>query len=225
MSNNVDINQTASGVKEGELSGGDPSLTKFVVAGVLGIWASAVLISAHTGWLATLYQPWIGAIVAATIIVPTVWYCLSPSLRRLIEAIGHRRIVIFHIWRIPAALLFFWFGVHGQLPTLFWLLAGVGDLIAGAYALRLSLKPEDARSYRNFHSFGFADFVVAVGTGLTFTLLLDPRMAPITTLPLALIPLLGVGISGASHLMAFDMLRRGAGFRAGLSSSLKTERV
>jgi hypothetical protein len=52
----------------------------------------------------------------------------------------------------------------------------------------------------------------AEGTGLTFTLLLDFRMAPIATLPLALIPLFGVGISGASHLMAFDMLRRGVGF-------------
>jgi hypothetical protein len=59
------------------------------------------------------------------------------------------------------------------------------------------------------HRFGFADFVVAVGTGLAFTLLLDPRMAPITALPLALIPLFGVGISGATHIIAFDMLRRG----------------
>jgi hypothetical protein len=36
-------------------------------------------------------------------------------------------------------------------------------------------------------------------------------MAPIAILPLALIPLFGVGISGATHLMAFDMLRRGVG--------------
>jgi hypothetical protein len=68
--------------------------------------------------------------------------------------------------------------------------------------------------YRSFHRFGFADFVVAVGTGLTFTLLQDPLMALITTLPFALIPLFGVGISGASHLMAFDMLRRHTGLHS-----------
>jgi hypothetical protein len=36
-------------------------------------------------------------------------------------------------------------------------------------------------------------------------------MAGIQTLPLALIPLYGVGISGASHIMAFDLLRRRVG--------------
>ena len=56
--------------------------------------------------------------------------------------------------------------------------------------------------------FGFADFVVAVGTGLTYFLLNDPRMSGIQTLPMALIPFYGVGISGASHLMAFELLRR-----------------
>ena len=62
-----------------------------------------------------------------------------------------------------------------------------------------------------FHIFGFADFVVAVGTGLTLFLLNDPRMAGIQTLPMALIPLYGVGISGANHIMAFDLLCRQVG--------------
>jgi hypothetical protein len=36
-------------------------------------------------------------------------------------------------------------------------------------------------------------------------------MSAIQTLPMALIPLYGVGISGASHIMAFDLLRRRSG--------------
>jgi hypothetical protein len=36
-------------------------------------------------------------------------------------------------------------------------------------------------------------------------------MAGIQTLPMALIPLYGVGISGANHIMAFDLLRRHKG--------------
>jgi hypothetical protein len=176
-----------------------------------GAWLAAVVIGAESGFILSLYQPVIAAIVAATIIAPTLWYFSSPGLQRHIEHIGHRRIVMFHIWRIPAALLFFWYGLQGQLPPLFWILAGVGDLLAGSYAAYLMFRPESARSYRSFHIFGFADFVVAVGTGLTYTLLLDPRMAPIALLPLALVPLFGVGISGATHLMAFDMLRRNGG--------------
>lgn len=50
---------------------------------------------------------------------------------------------------------------------------------------------------------------MAVGTGLVFTLLNDSRMATIRELPMVLIPLFGVGISGASHLIAFSLLRGG----------------
>ena len=121
--------------------------------------------------------------------------------------------MLMHAWRIPAALLFFWYGFQEKLPPLFWVLAGTGDLIAGSYAVYLAFKPETVERYRSFHRFGFADFIVAVGTGLTYTLLQDPKMALVTVLPMALIPLFGVGISGATHLIAFDMLRRGSGMQ------------
>ena len=82
-----------------------------------------------------------------------------------------------------------------------------------SFALYLPFKPESLERYWVFHSFGFLDFVVAVGTGLTYTLLQDARMAPVAVLPLALIPLFGVGISGATDLIAFDRLRRGIGMK------------
>jgi len=181
---------------------------------VAAVWFAAVVIGTWTGFFASLWLPLIAVIVAAGILLPTLWYYVSPGLRAFVEHIGHRRIMLMHGWRVPAALLFFWYGLQGLLPFWFWFLAGVGDLIAGSYALWLATKPEDIARYRAFHRLGFADFVLAVGTGLTFTLLQDPLMASIATLPLSLIPLFGVGISGASHLMAFDMLKR----RAGLSS-------
>jgi hypothetical protein len=179
---------------------------------VVVAWVVSVVTVAGQGGFAALWMPLIAAIVAATIALPMLWYAASPSLRVVIKRIGHRRIVLFHTWRIPAALLFFWYGARGELPTAFWVLAGTGDLLVGLYAAWLVTQPESSRRYWSFHLFGFADFVVAVGTGLTFTLLQDPRMAPVAVLPLALVPLFGVGISGASHLMAFDMLRRGVGF-------------
>lgn len=184
----------------------------FLLAGVTLAWLAAVIVGASGGYFAALFPPLIGAIVALTIIVPTVWILAWRPLRDHFERIGHRPILAFHVWRIPAALMFFWYGAQGELPPAFWILAGTGDLLAGAYALYLLGRPEREQDYRRFHRFGFADFVVAVGTGLTYTLLLDPRMAPITVLPLALIPLFGVGISGASHLVAFDLLRRRVGY-------------
>lgn len=178
---------------------------------IAAAWFAGVAAGAQTGFFASLWMPLIAPIVAAAILLPTLWYYASPKLRVFIEQIGHRRIMLMHAWRIPAALLFFWYGLQGQLPFWFWFLAGVGDLIAGSCALWFATKPESVARYRAFHRIGFTDFVLAVGTGLTFTLLQDALMATIVTLPLILIPLFGVGISGASHLMAFDMLRRGKG--------------
>jgi hypothetical protein len=183
----------------------------YLVTGLALAWLMAVVIGSETGLFSSLYQPLLAAIVATSIVIPTMWYFASSAIRLYVAAIGHRRIMLMHIWRIPAALMFFWYGAQGQLPPLFWILAGVGDLIAGSLALYMAFKPESLKRYWIFHSFGFLDFVVAVGTGLTHTLLQDPRMAPIAVLPLALIPLFGVGISGATHLMAFDMLRRRVG--------------
>jgi hypothetical protein len=183
-----------------------------MVGAIVALWFGAVVIGAETGFFSALYQPLIALIVASTVVVPTLAYFLSAEFRALVERIGHRRIALFHVWRVPAALLFFWYGAQGELPPAFWILAGTGDFLAGSYAAWVAFRPESAATYRAFHRFGFADFMVAVGTGLTFTLLQDPRMAPIAVLPMAMIPLFGVGISGATHLMAFDMLRRGVGF-------------
>jgi hypothetical protein len=174
------------------------------------LWGAAVLAGAGSGLLAQLWMPAIAALVALGILLPTLWYLTAPQGRAWADRVGLRAITAFHIWRIPAALVFFWYGAQGLLPPLFWILAGVGDLIAGIWAWTVVRRPDaTAAAYRAMHRFGFADFCVAVGTGLVHTLLLDPRMAPVAALPLALIPLFGVGISGASHIVASDMLRRG----------------
>lgn len=78
-------------------------------------------------------------------------------------------------------------------------------------ALGITLLPKTRNRYLVFHIFGFADFVVAVGTGLILFLLNDPRMIGIQTLPMALILFYGVGILGASYIMAIDPLHRGIG--------------
>jgi hypothetical protein len=182
-----------------------------VLLTVLAIWGLAVAIAAQTGVYSAIYPLLLAPIIALGIVVPVIAYAMSKGFRAYIEAIGLRPLTAFHIWRIAAALLFFWYGAHDLLPQVFVQNAGWGDLIAGLLALGVTLLPESRNRYLVFHIFGFADFVVAVGTGLTLFLLSDPRMAGIQTLPMALIPLYGVGISGASHIIAFDLLRRHVG--------------
>jgi hypothetical protein len=181
------------------------TITLFIV---LAAWGLAVALAAQAGVYQAMKPLFFGPLVAAGIAGPFVVYSLSPAIRSYFERVGLYPLTVLHVWRIPAALAFFWFGLHGQLPPAFWILAGAGDFFAGLYALPLLKGPADDDGYYRIHRFGFADFVVAVGTGLTFTLLNDPRMATIRELPMVLIPLFGVGLSGASHLIAFDLLHR-----------------
>ncbi len=182
-----------------------------VLLGLLIVWGLAAAAAAETGLYRAVYPLWLAGLIALGIVVPVVVYAISGGFRAYIETIGLRTITAFHIWRIAAALVFFWYGTHDLLPEAFVRNAGWGDLIAGLMALGVTLLPKTRNRYLVFHLFGFADFVVAVGTGLTYFLLNDPRMSGIQTLPMALIPFYGVGISGASHIMAFDLLRRRSG--------------
>lgn len=182
-----------------------------VLLGILIVWGLAVVIAAEVGAFRAVYPLWLAGLIALGIVVPVIAYALSRKFRAYIETVGLKTLTAFHIWRIAAALVFFWYGAHDLLPEAFVRNAGWGDLIAGTLALGVTLLPKTRTRYWVFHLFGFADFVVAVGTGLTYFLLHDPRMAGIQTLPMALIPFYGVGISGASHIMAFDLLRRRPG--------------
>ena len=176
---------------------------------VLVAWFAAVAWAALSGALAALHPPLIAALVATGIALPTAAYFGSARLQALAWEVGLVPLTALHVWRVPAALAFYAVGLAGELPPLFWVLAGTGDLIAGLYALGSLRKAPAPGYFRRFHLFGFADFVLAVGTGLAYTLAQDPRMAPIAAWPMALIPLFGVGLSGTTHLIAFDLLRRG----------------
>ena len=182
-----------------------------VLLGILAIWGGVVAVAAAAGVYRALPAQILAPLIALGIVVPVIVYALSKGFRAYIEAVGLRSLTAFHIWRIAAALVFFWYGAHNLLPEAFVRNAGWGDLIAGLLALGTVLLPASRGRYLVFHIFGFADFVIAVGTGLILFLLNAPRMVGIETLPMALIPLYGVGISGASHIMAFDLLRRGVG--------------
>lgn len=179
-----------------------------ILTGVLAAWGLAVALAAHAGLFQAIAPLYFGPLVAAGIAIPFAIYALIPAVHRYFERAGVYPLTVLHVWRIPASLAFFWYGLQNQLPPAFWILAGVGDFVAGVNALPMLKGPASDDVYFRIHRFGFADFVVAVGTGLLFTVLNDPRMATIRELPMVLIPLFGVGISGASHLIAFDLLRQ-----------------
>jgi hypothetical protein len=179
-----------------------------ILLAALGFWGAAVAILSATGAYHALNQLMIGPIIFLGIAIPSTIYFLFPNVRQYFEHLGLRWITAIHIGRIPAALLFFWYGAHGLLPETFVYSAGWGDSISGVLALVLMLVPKGRAGYLGMHAFGFMDFFAALGLGVYFTLVHDPHMGSIRDLPLALIPLWYVGILGTTHVIAFDLLRR-----------------
>ena len=60
--------------------------------------------------------------------------------------------------------------------------------------------------YFIFNIIGLLDFIIAVGTGLTLTILGETKMASIAELPLIMIPLFGVPLSGFTHFISLNRL-------------------
>jgi hypothetical protein len=174
----------------------------------IGIWGFSVGVSSYLGFFSAVPIPWFALLVVLGITLPLVAYYRNSLFRACIQGLHLDSLTLFHMWRIPAALIFFYYGSQGWLPETFVRHAAWGDLAVGVLALGVWITPRSRWKYWGFHGFGLADFVVAVGTGLAFAVTQVPTMETISAFPIALIPLFGVGISGASHIMALDILAR-----------------
>lgn len=174
----------------------------------IGVWGIGVGVSSYIGLFSTFPLPWFALLVVIGITAPMLFYYSNSTFHAYIQGLHLNYLTVFHLWRVPAALVFFYYGSQHLLPETFVRNAAWGDLLAGLFVVPLLLLPNYRWKYWAFHLFGMIDFVIAVGTGLTFALLQIPTMGAIATYPIALIPLFGVPISGISHILALDLLAR-----------------
>lgn len=176
------------------------------------VWGAAVLGLSLSGLLSGLSLLVVGPLIIAATVVPLLVVSRSGVQWELVRRIDLAHLTWFNIWRVGAAAAFFAVGARGLLPERFVLNAGWGDLIAGVAAPLLVLAGRRlagrarVRAYTAFHVFSFGDFVLAVGTGVTFSLLGDPLMSTLLGTPMALIPLWGVPLTGAISLLALHRL-------------------
>jgi hypothetical protein len=173
---------------------------------IISFWGLSVAVGSYFGLFSTFPLPWFALLVAMSITIPLTIYYGNSSFRAYIRGLPLNYLTLFHIWRIPAAMTFFYYDSQNLLPPIFVRNAAWGDLAAGLLVLVVLVLPKSIWKYWGFHLFGLADFVAAVSTGLFFSLLQVPTMETISTFPISLIPLFGVGMSGASHIMTLDML-------------------
>jgi hypothetical protein len=178
---------------------------------VLGGWVTASAVIADHGWYRTL--PWFPVAVTAYLGLLLALGRI-PMVARALAAPGMvSRLELPHTPRV-AGVAFLLYMALGHLPALFAVPAGVGDIAAGIAAPLVARRLAQGGGRRAalwFNAFGMTDLVTALTLGaLTGFQLLNvtPSSAPITELPLALIPTATVPLFIVLHITAVSALVR-----------------
>lgn len=187
-------------------AGTAPSTVERAAVATLTVWLLAVLGLGWLGVFGRLHHAAVGVIAIAELLGIVALYYLNPSFRAYVRSISYKHLTIFNLWRFPAGALFLYYGAQGLLPPLFVQNAAWGDILAACLVPVVLMLPESRGKYLWFQVIGFADFILAVGTGLTLNVLDTPTMSNIAELPICVIPLFGVPITGAVHIMMLDRL-------------------
>ncbi len=155
---------------------------------------------------------------AAAVLVAALAATLIPSVRASFGAPGSlARITALQSYRVIGGLFLVALAL-GQVPALFALPAGLGDVAVGIaapfVARRLTRDPSARAGALSFHLLGLLDLVVAVSLGVLAApgnlrvLEVTPSTVQLTVLPLTLIPTVAVPVVAVLHLVALRQLRR-----------------
>jgi hypothetical protein len=200
-----------------------------ILSGVtLGGWALLTALLAHHGFYrpANVYSPPpVGIALGLALAALAGCLLLSPSLRSLLT--NQRHLILLNQWRL-VGVVFLALMANGQMPALWALPAGIGDVIVGASAPWIARDLETPKGRRRaiiFNLFGMADLVVAVGLGVmtspgpahVFPTVPTSELA--TRFPLALVPTFLVPLAFIVHIVSLWQLLSGRSVRQpGLSS-------
>jgi len=205
------------GAVRGGLGRRRAALLAGVAAVLLGGWFTASAVIAGHGW----YQARLGHGVPWMPVAVVGFFGTLLAVRRIpvvaraLSAPGTvNRLELPHAFRAAEGTAFLAVMALGHLPALFALPAGLGDITAGIVAplvARGLAHGGGRRAALWFNAFGLTDLVVAMTLGaLTGFQLVNvtPSAAPISELPLALIPTAAVPLLFALHVTSISALVR-----------------
>jgi hypothetical protein len=187
-----------------------------ILAGIaIAGWAVAVIVLGLRG---AFVQPDgdsippIGMVLFAAFIVMAIAFRASASLRSLFT--NQQHLIRLNVWRLEGAV-FLLLMLDGQMPALWALPAGIGDLVVGTTAFWVARKvatPSGKGTAVVFHLWGLADLAVAVGLGMTTSpgplQIFDtvPTSELVTQFPLVLVPTFLVPLAFALHVISLTQL-------------------
>lgn len=183
----------------------------------IGVWLVVALVAGALGVFQNNAQR-VGVAVAiaagSPIVLFLLWFAASAGFRAFALSLNPRVLTALQTWRI-IGFVFLLLEAHQQLPAMFALPAGYGDMFIGVTASLVAWQL--AERYRGafiaWQLLGILDLVVAVGSG-TLSRVLDPNgisMLPMTTLPLSVVPTFLVPLFLIFHVICIAQARRWRG--------------
>ena len=201
--------------------------TVLVSGAVLALWAITAAVLATRG---VFLQPDEQALppvgIALLIIFAVLGAALSgsASLRSLLT--NQRHLIRLNVWRLEG-IVFLLLMFAGQMPALWALPAGIGDILVGATAFWVAARlstPHGTRTAIRFNLFGLADLVVAVGLAMMTSpgparvFDTSPTSELVTRFPLVLVPTFLVPLAFALHIVSLLQLIGGSWARPVVSA-------
>jgi hypothetical protein len=186
--------------------------------GALSLWAVVATGLAYRGSFQppdAVSAPPVGINLVVVLTVLFVSLATSPSLRRLLTR--QANLIRLHLWRL-VGIVFLALMVTGQMPALWALPAGIGDIVVAVTApwvARHVDAPQGRRRAMFWNLFGMADLIVAVGLGImtnpgpTQVFETVPTSELITHFPLALVPAFLVPLAFVLHVISLWQLLGG----------------
>jgi len=194
--------------------------TVAIVAGIaLVAWAALATTLAIRGRFVQpdgRTAPPVGINLLAALAAMATSLALSPTLRRLLS--NQKHLIRLNVWRL-VGVVFLLLAADGQVPALWALPAGIGDVLIGATAFWVADRldaPGGRRRAIVFNLLGLADLVVAIGLGMatspgpTRLFPTTPTSAPLTRFPLALVPAFLVPLAIMVHVVSLWQIFAGS---------------
>jgi hypothetical protein len=195
------------------------SLIAIVSGVILAAWAIVATTLARRGvFLQTDPHslPPIGITLILVLLFLGASLLISSSLRRLLA--NQENLILLNLWRL-VGVVFLMLMANGQMPALWALPAGIGDILVGTTAPWIARHVHTLEGRRRaivFNLLGMADLVVAVGLGTmtapgpTQVFHTVPTSELATRFPLALVPTFLVPLAWMLHVVSLWQLLGGS---------------
>jgi hypothetical protein len=187
-----------------------------VIAGLgLAAWLLFTSIAAQRGFYLpppTPAIPPVGVQLVLALVGMSLCLLVSPSLRGLLT--DQRNLIRLNVWRLVGGV-FLGLMVAGQVPALWAVPAGVGDVLIGATAFWVAgglAAPGGKRRALIFNWLGLLDLVVAVGLGVTTSpgvgqlFHTSPTAELLSHFPMVLVPMFLVPLAVMVHVVSLWQL-------------------